>query len=327
MRATARRIVITGAAGYLGVELARRCLDAGAVVLGLDVRRPPQRWPAAASFAHQDITSTALPGRLTDFRPDVLVHLAWVFDPVHDREREARIDVQGTRNTFEAAAAAGARRIVYPSSTTSYGIDPQRRRPLTEDDPPVPNPAYPYGRFKAEVEQWLPAFRAAHPEVELVVARACIVLGRHARTIVTHITRWPVMVRVAGHDPPLQFLHEADAAELLWWMLDAAPPGTFNAAGAGVVSYKEVCRMAGKPCVPLPAPLLYPLVRLGWRLRLLRFPAGLLDYIRYPWVADTARLTDELGFRPRFSTRDALADYLAPTLSGRTPYRTRSRGC
>ena len=68
--------------------------------------------------------------------------------------------------------------------------------------------------------------------------------------------------------------------------------------------------MARRPCLPLPAALLYPLVGLGWRLRLLRFPPGLLDYIRYLWVADTSVMTEEFGFRPRFSSRDALADYI-----------------
>jgi UDP-glucose 4-epimerase len=311
------RVAITGASGYLGVELARRCVDAGAGVLGLDIRRAPQRWPAGAAFALQDVTDSSLQQRLVDFRPQVLVHLAWVFDPVHDLQREQRVDVEGTRNAFAAAVASGVRRIVYPSSTTSYGIDPRRTLPLTEEDPPTPNPSYPYGRFKAEVEQWLPSFRAAHPDVELVVTRACIVLGPHARNIVTHVTEWPVMFRVAGANPPLQFLHEDDAADLLWWMIHDAPPGTFNAAGAGVVSFKEICRMAGKPSVSVPAPLLYALAALGWRLRLLRFPPGLLDYIRYPWVADTTRLTRELGFRPRRSTRDALADYLSGKTTGR----------
>ena len=75
--------------------------------------------------------------------------------------------------------------------------------------------------------------------------------------------------------------------------------------------------MAKRPCVALPAAVIYPLASLGWRLRLLRFPPGLLDYIRYPWVADTARLTDELGFRPRFSSRDAMATYLSGRRTGR----------
>lgn len=307
------RVAITGAAGYLGVELARRCVAGGIEVLGLDVREPPARWPAGAAFARQDVGDEKLGGRLVRFGPRVLVHLAWIFDPIHDTDREGRVDVDGTRNAFEAAAAAGVERLVYPSSTTSYGLDARRTRPLVEDDPPTPHRAYPYGRFKAEVEQWLPRFRADHPGIDLVVARACIVLGPHARNIVAHLTRWPVMFRVAGHDPPMQFLHEEDAVDLLWWMMREAPPTTFNAAGGGVVSYREICRMAGKPCVALPAPILYAAAAIGWRLRLLRFPAGLLDYVRYPWIADTQRMI-ELGFVPRHDSRDALAAYLEPGL-------------
>ena len=84
------------------------------------------------------------------------------------------------------------------------------RGPLIESDPPIPNPAYSYGRFKAEVEQWLPEFRRAHSRIDVVVARTCIVIGAHARNIVTHITGWPVMFRVAGCNPPMQFMHEDD---------------------------------------------------------------------------------------------------------------------
>ncbi len=317
------RVVLTGAAGYLGTELARRCIEKDdAEVLGLDIRPPGSRWPELAEFNIQDVTDASLTRRLSDFAPDVLVHLAWVFDPVHDQRFEAHVDVEGTRNAFEAAAAAGVRRIVYPSSTTSYGIDGARSRPLLESDPPVPNPAYSYGRFKAEVEQWLPGFRHANPRIDVVVARTCIVIGAHARNIVTHITGWPVMFRVVGCNPPMQFMHEEDAADMLWWMISEAPAGTFNAAGSGVVPYKEICKMAGRPCIALPAAVLYPFVALGWRLRLLRFPAGLLDYIRYSWVADTARMTDELGFRPRFSSRDALQDYLRASPAHQPEVRT-----
>lgn len=301
---------MTGAAGYLGVELARRCVAAGATVLGTDIRRPGAAWPQAAEFELHDVTAPTLGDRFASFAPEVLVHLAWIFDPIHDQKLERRVDVEGTRNAFEAAAAAGVRRIVYPSSTTSYGIDPNRSTPYHEDDEPVPNARYPYGRFKAEVERWLPEFRAEHPDIDLVVPRACIVLGRNARNLVTHLTEWPVMFRVAGHNPPMQFMHEEDATEMIWWAITDAPSVTFNAAGNGVVLFSEICRLAGRPCLPLPAAVLYPIVALGWWLRLLRFPPGLLDYVRYPWVADTEYMTGELGFRPERSSRDALLAYV-----------------
>ena len=66
-----RRVAITGAAGYLGIELAQRCVADGAEVLGLDIRRPSTRWPQQAAFAVQDVTDESLHQRLADFRRSV----------------------------------------------------------------------------------------------------------------------------------------------------------------------------------------------------------------------------------------------------------------
>jgi subtilase family serine protease len=58
-----------------------------------------------------------------------------------------------------------------------------------------------------------------------------------------------------------------------------------------------------------PPPLLAALLDLIWRLRLplLGAPAPLLDFLRYPWVLDSSRLTEELGFTFQHSSREALA--------------------
>ena len=52
---------------------------------------------------------------------DVVVHLAFVIVAGEDESRE--INLSGSRNVFEAAAAAGAKRLVYTSSVAAYGFD------------------------------------------------------------------------------------------------------------------------------------------------------------------------------------------------------------
>ena len=304
------RVVITGSSGYLGEALARRCVTAGAKVLGLDVREPGSDWPDAAAFDLQDVTAESLGEKMRSFSPDVLVHLAWVFEPTHHRAREREVDMGGTENAFRAAIAAGARRIVYPSSTTAYGVDPQRRCLMREVDAPLAHAAYPYAYYKARVEEWLPHFIAAHADTDFIVLRPCIVIGPRARNIVTTVAEGPLMVRIAGYDPPVQFLHEEDAEEVFWRSIVDAPPGTYNVAGSGVMRYSELCRAAGRTPVPVPAALIYPLVAAGWFLRLLPYPTGLLDFIRYPWVAATDRLEQEFGYKPRHTTREAFASYV-----------------
>ena len=62
---------------------------------------------------------------------DVVVHLAFLIFGDHDETRE--VNLQGTRNVFEAAVEAGAKRLVYTSSVAAYGFDRDRPAELTED--------------------------------------------------------------------------------------------------------------------------------------------------------------------------------------------------
>src|SRR3954463_16791266 len=65
---------------------------------------------------------------------DVVVHLAFII--MGSREESARINLQGTRNVFEATVAAKRpRRLVYTSSVAAYGYYSDNLVPLTEDVP------------------------------------------------------------------------------------------------------------------------------------------------------------------------------------------------
>src|SRR4051812_49965749 len=67
---------------------------------------------------------------------DVVVHLGFVIG-AGSRESE-HINLEGSRNVFEAAAASGAKRLVYASSVAAYGF-PELDRPIVEDDPAAGN--------------------------------------------------------------------------------------------------------------------------------------------------------------------------------------------
>ena len=64
---------------------------------------------------------------------DVAVHLAFAI--FGDREETRRINLEGSRNVFEAAAEAGVARLVYASSVAAYGFHPDNPQPLTEETP------------------------------------------------------------------------------------------------------------------------------------------------------------------------------------------------
>jgi UDP-glucose 4-epimerase len=119
------------------------------------------------------------------------------------------------------------------------------------------------------------------------------------------------MFQVRGADPPFQFLSEEDMSTILLRAVKAEASGIFNCAGDGALRYGKVIRASGKRPWPLPASILYPLTGFLWKLRLSPFPPGILDLIRYPWVADTTRLKTVFGYTPQHDTRQAMDAFLA----------------
>lgn len=314
------RPAITGSGGYLADQLIGRLGNDPEVsfILGLDIRPRQPKTGCPSAFVRFDLTSPweKLRDQFASSTIDTAMHLAWQFNPIHDARRHREIDVKGSENFFRAAAAVGVKRIVYAGSTTAFVNARNSERPLTEDDPVSGTPRYLYSKHKAEVDKMARVFIREHPEIEVLILRGAIVVGPHTKNVVSQMTGWPwasfpFMFTVAGANPPMQFLSEEDIAEILYGALKSHVTGVVHCSGDGSLRFSEIVKMLGKRRLPVPAPLLYGLTSSLWKLRLSPFPAGILDLIRYPWVADNSRLKNDFGYTPRTTSRDALASFAA----------------
>ena len=90
------------------------------------LRRAGRRSPTAAATS-----STAARWRRSFDGADVAVHLAFAI--FGGREETRRVNLEGSRNVFEAAIEAGVKRLVYASSVAAYGFHADNPQPLTED--------------------------------------------------------------------------------------------------------------------------------------------------------------------------------------------------
>jgi UDP-glucose 4-epimerase len=317
----ALRIAITGSSGYLAQQLIKRLGSDSDIelILGLDIRPRVAAVQCPASFLQFDLTSPS--EELTDcFRShqiNTALHLAWQFNPIHDLRRHRQVDVEGSQNFFRAAAAAAVTRVIHASSATAYVNPANPLEPpfLAEESRVSGTPRYLYSKHKAEVDRIAQDFMAQHPEMQVMILRPSIVLGPNTRNIVAEMLEWPWrsfpwMFQVYGADPPMQFVSEDDMAEVLYRALKSEMRGIFNVAGDGTIRYSEMVRAVGKKPLPLPALILYPLAAALWALRLAPFPTGMLDMIRYPWVADTTRLKKVFGYVPRSDTKQALDSFI-----------------
>ena len=175
---------MTGPTGEIGGSLidALEALEAVGAVRGM-ARRPFDPEAAGwrkATYQRGDILDRGHLAELFD-GADVAVHLAFAI--FGDREETRRINLEGSRNVFEAAAEAGVERLVYASSVAAYGFHPENPQPLTEEAPALGSPDFYYSAQKAELEETLDEILAGS-ELDAYVFRPCIVAGPRATMLI-----------------------------------------------------------------------------------------------------------------------------------------------
>jgi len=257
---------------------------------------------------------------------DVVVHLAFLVTGAASGEAIRSINVEGTLNTFGAAAAAGARRFVYSSSVAAYGFHPDNPVGMTEDWPVRPAARLFYAQEKAELERLLQALAAQSPGPVLYLLRPSIVLGPHAvggkdllpgplaplgRVLVGWAGRLPVPVPVLVPTLPVQLVHEQDVGQaLLQCVVAAGPPGAYNIAGDGIVTGADIARELGMLPLPVPAGPAQFAARAFAALPFLPPVAQWVEAASHPAIMDTTRAKQELGWAPRFTALETLRDTL-----------------
>jgi UDP-glucose 4-epimerase len=304
-----QRIAVTGSSGYLGRNLIRhiRSVDPQIEILGLDVT--PPREGALHEFAEVDIRSPQVHRLLEDFRPDTVVHLAFVVNPIQDEALMHDINLNGSRNVFDAVAKIAPQRFLVASSATAFG--PWSDNPLPIDDrwPVRGRPDFSYAHDKIELEKMLSEFAERHPQMAVSWIRPCIIYGPGADNYLSRmLVRYPMVVLPDGCDVPQQFVHEDDVAAATWCILSRGGRGPFNIGPPDWIHLTDVARETGRPMIKLPLWAMQLVSRICWGLRLsvLPYPPAMNLYIRYPWVVAPNRLCRELGFRFEYSTLDTL---------------------
>ena len=315
-------VAVTGSSGYVGTKLIGLLAldDRVERILGFDVLRPAGPAPRKFVFDEVDVRNPELASRFEGV--DVVIHLAFVMDPIHDEVAMRDINVNGSQNVLKAAGKAGVPKIVYTSSATVYGAHPDNDLPLTEDSPLRANLDFSYPAHKLEVEYVVREFQEEYPDAVVTVFRPAVVFGPHADSAWSHLLEMPLLFGIQGYKPPLQFIHEDDVARALQFAVFNELNGTYNLAPEGWLEYDEVLAVLGKRRIDLPEPMAFSVAERLWAFGMGEAPAGMLHYVMHPWVVGTGKLM-EAGFRCRHSNLDALAQTVDATkgrvrVAGRT---------
>jgi UDP-glucose 4-epimerase len=285
----------------------------GDEVFGIDLR-PPQQASEYATFHTGSVTDADAMGRIFESaRPEVAVHLAFVVNPLHDREKEEFVDREGMKLFLEMCGKHGVRRAVILSSVAAYGAFEDNDDPLTEESNVRGVHGYAYSWMKAETDKMATEFERTHPECEVVILRPALFVGPNTKNAFFDVLKYPIVpqVREKGKtcDPEFQFIHEDDMAACLFEAVKKPGlRGVYNITGDGRIRFSELVRAYGKRALPVPMWLLKPAAKLLWLLHISKAPADQLDFIKYKWVMDNSRMKREM-YVPKVDSLDAFKQF------------------
>lgn len=296
---TPRRVVVTGAAGFIGSHLTEALLDAGAMIIAVD-RREPRTDPIAAAnlsgiidrpglvYITADLRTCAIEPLLID--ADAVFHLAAIPGVRHSWGHEfgdyVASNLLATQRLMTAAVHLRVPRVVIASSSSIYGPAGSH---CTEETPP--HPASPYGVTKLAAEQ-LALAHAARPEAVTKVAalRYFTVYGPRQRDDM-FINR---VLNAALGGPPVRIYGGADRRRDFTFVADIVA-ATMAAAGAS--GHSEVMNVGSGTNASLA-----DVIRLAEQLTGTAVPVvqGTARDGDVPaTLADTRRARSELGWRPQ----------------------------
>jgi UDP-glucose 4-epimerase len=316
-----QRVLITGISGHLAGKLARRLEKDTEVdyIVGVDLREPVIDLERT-EYVRADIRNPLVVKVLQTTEVDTVAHLSLLATPAGagGRTRMKEINVIGTMQLLGACQRAETvRKLVMKSTTSVYGAHPRDPALFTEDMTARSEPRGGYTKDALEAERYARSFARRRPEVDLTILRFANFIGPEIDTPFTRYFSFPVVPTAMGFDPRLQFIHEADAVEILYRAVRQDHPGIFNVTGDGVVLLSQALRLVGKPSVPVILPLVAPVASIMRRFGIVDFATDQLQYLLFGRVADNSRLKQEFDYSPTFSTRQALLDFAR----GRRVYR------
>lgn len=307
-----KTVLITGGAGFLGINLVRYLLKKGYRVISFDI----------ADFDYADVKDqiVSIKGDIRNKKAidkamngvDIVVHCAAAL-PLYKAEEIYSIDIDGTRNVLKAAEKHSIKRVVHISSTAVYGI--KTKNPTSEDDALVG--VGPYGIAKIESEKIGEEFRERGMCVPILRPKSFI--GPERLGVFALLYDWaknglkfPMIGNGKNQYQLLDVEDLCDAIYLSMTLPASKANDTYNIGAKKFSTMKEDYQVVldkagfGKKIVGFPASPMVLTLRLLEKLHLSPI---------YKWVYETAfrdsvvsitKAEKKLGFKPKYSNKDAL---------------------
>jgi nucleoside-diphosphate-sugar epimerase len=346
-------VLVTGVSGKLGLRVLKQLSDFH--VVGVDVHAPEN----ASALTHFEETDLAqerscdqLLQLLRAYRPEAVIHLAFVVDPtrsrIMERNRMWHINVAGSGRVVEAIAEhnrilGGMNKFIFPSNVSVYG--PDLPKPVSEDAPLQAHSLHSAVDAK-EVDLAIQA-RAKSMKCRTYILRPNIFAGANvenyflgilrgapggqrplARRLQQQGKRVPLVLPSGGNylEHKFQFVHVEDMARLIAHIVRRKQfdplLNILNVTGRGDPVHLGTCaRLANLEIKRVPGRHFWRmLLRALWGLGISDVPPDALPYLLGSYTMQTSRLRVFLGEEYKkvihYTCEEALAESLGNLVSG-----------
>jgi dihydroflavonol-4-reductase len=315
------KVLVTGATGFTGGHLARHLIRNGNAVAALvrpaSVRRAEELASTGVEIRVGDLSDAAAVTQAVK-GAEVVYHIAATYRDAGQGSAEyTNVNVNGTRHVLEAAAAAGATRVVHCSTGGVHGHI--ERPPANEDAPFAPGDVY--QRTKLEAERHAVEFGQRH-RLDVVVARPIGIYGPGDLRFLK-MFRGIARGRFPMLGPGTVFYHLTYIDDLvrgleLCGVVPQAAGRTYILAGPEYTTLRQLVDLIARELRVSPPRLHFPV----WPVWLagalceavcvpLRIQPPLfrrrVDFYRKSRAFDTTRARQELGYNPTVDLKDGIA--------------------
>jgi nucleoside-diphosphate-sugar epimerase len=254
---------------------------------------------------------------------DVVIH-AWI-DPDLSAVDPFRGDLSSalTAKVLAACNAANVQRLVMISSAMVYGASSLNEVPLPDEAPLRANGTVGVLQDLLDAEEQIARWGSEH-KTAVSIVRPAIVFGPNIDTAFLRHFESPRLLFLKGSTPAWQFVHVVDVATAIEVVITNGINGVVPVGADGWLSQEEVEAVSGIRRLELPATAVMSTAERLHHHGVSPAPAEELDFIRYPWVIDAAKLRAQ-GWRPTW-TNEQILQALMRQAQGRTAIAGRRVG-
>jgi UDP-glucose 4-epimerase len=309
------KLFITGVSGYLG-GLVVEALDKDPSIesmVGIDLAMP-RVCPSKLEFHGIDVRDPGIRDLMRGC--DAVLHMAFILNEIKDKARTYDININGSKNVFQACLDTGVPWLIQLSSMAAFGPHPDNPLPLTEEDYPRGHPGCYYCYSKAELEHYLSHLQREHPEMEVTVLRPTVVIGNGIDNTITWMFQGKFAARIKGHDACGQFIHEQDLVDAIRLVIDRHLLGIYHVTSDDYMTVSEMIERVGITAPSIPKRVLELMADISFAMGTSPISGHWVRMFSESMVGTSEKLKAE-GWSPSYSSSELFDKYVVEPMAKR----------